>query len=119
MGFPFSYLCQIKMTAVPPPGCYPNGIRGLSGEIQTMMDNLLAAIKLYAAKKPGVDRITYNGRFLTQTGEPYATWTPRLLQAAYDYQSATMDPACYSHNPRYIMQLLYDGIKNLGGPPGE
>ena len=87
----------------------------LTGEIQTMMDNLLATIQLYAASTPGAEPITYNGRFLNQAGEPYTTWTPRLLQAAYNYQYVAMDPGGYSHNPKYIMQLLYDSIENLGG----
>jgi hypothetical protein len=92
-----------------------NITEGLTGEIQTMMDNLLATIKLYAASIPGADPITYNGRFLNQAGEAYTTWTPRLLQAAYNYQYAAMDPGGYSHNPKYIIQLLYDSIESMGG----
>jgi hypothetical protein len=26
-----------------------------------------------------------------------------------------MDPGGYSHNPKYIIQLLYDSIEDLGG----
>jgi hypothetical protein len=88
---------------------------GLTGEIQTMMDSLLATIKIYAASTPDSDPITYDGRFLDQAGEPYATWTPRLLQAAYNYQYVAMDPGGYSHHPQYILQLLYDSIEDLGG----
>lgn len=88
---------------------------GLTGEIQTMMDSLLATIRLYAATTPSADPITYDGRFLNEAGEPYATWTPRLLQAAYNYQYVDSDPGSYSHNPKYILQLLYDSIEDLGG----
>ena len=88
---------------------------GLTGEIQTMMDNLLATIQLYAAKTPDADPIGYDGRFLDQAGESYSTWTPRLLQAAYNYHYVAMDPGGYSHHPAYLIQLLYDSIEDLGG----
>jgi hypothetical protein len=28
---------------------------------------------------------------------------------------ASMDSGAFSHNPWYIMQLLYDSLQNLGG----
>jgi len=59
--------------------------------------------------------IVYDGGFLNQTGENYRTWTPDLLKAAYNYHYVIKDPGSYSHNPRYIMQLLYDSIDDLGG----
>jgi hypothetical protein len=88
---------------------------GLTGEIETMTDILLVTIELRTAATPEAEPITYNGRFLTEDGETYTTWTPRLLQAAYNYQYAAMDPGNYSHNPQYILQLLYDSIEDLGG----
>ncbi|MCP5116157.1 MAG: polyheme membrane-associated cytochrome C, partial [bacterium] len=45
----------------------------------------------------------------------YATWTPRLLQAAYNYQYATKDPGGYAHNGAYVLQLLYDSLADIGG----
>ena len=88
---------------------------GLSGEIETMQEKLLTMIRLYAATTEDVDLIEYRGLFVHENGEEYATWTPRLLQAAYNYEFVVKDPGSYSHNPKYIMQLLYDSIENLGG----
>jgi hypothetical protein len=45
----------------------------------------------------------------------FASWTPRLLRAAYNYQYAMKDPGAYAHNPTYILQVLYDSIENVGG----
>jgi hypothetical protein len=44
----------------------------------------------------------------------YASWTARLLRAAYNYQVASKDPGGYSHNAKYLIQLLYDSIEDLG-----
>ena len=80
-----------------------------------MMERLLVTIRLYAALSDDTDRIAYQGGFLNQAGEKYTTWTPDLLQAAYNYQYAAKDPGSYSHHPKYIMKLLYDSIDELGG----
>jgi hypothetical protein len=88
---------------------------GLLGEIETMQEKLLVAIRLYVVGTDGAENIEYNGRFVNEAGENYVTWTPRLLQAAYNYQYVDKDPGSYSHNPKYIMQLLYDSIDDLGG----
>lgn len=45
----------------------------------------------------------------------YQHWTPRLLRAAYNYQFVAVDPGAFSHNPVYVMQLLYDSLGDLGG----
>jgi len=42
-------------------------------------------------------------------------WTPNLLTAAYNYQYAQKDPGGYTHNAKYVIQLLYDSIEALGG----
>jgi len=44
----------------------------------------------------------------------YQSWTPRLLKAAYNYQFVAKDPGGYTHNPKYILQLLYDSLEDLG-----
>lgn len=88
---------------------------GLAGEIETMMDKLLITIRLYAALTEGAELINYDEKFLNQDGEEYTTWTPSLLQAAYNFHYTALDPGGYSHNPKYIMQLLYDSIDALGG----
>jgi hypothetical protein len=43
----------------------------------------------------------------------YQSWTPRLLQAAYNYQVAKKDPGGYVHNPAYLLQLLHDSLESL------
>ena len=45
----------------------------------------------------------------------YNAWTPRLLRAAYNYQYSVKDPGAFAHNPLYVMQFLYDSIKDVGG----
>lgn len=88
---------------------------GLAGEIDTVLEKLLITIQLYAALTDDTDRIIYEEDFLNQSGEKYTTWTPNLLQAAYNYHYAAKDPGSYSHNPDYILQLLFDSIDELGG----
>ena len=94
-----------------------NTDEGLADEINTMRERLLLAIKIYAARTEGVDNITYEDRnpyFFDEDGENYATWTPRLLRAAYNYQYTTKEPGGFAHNGRYHVQLLYDSLSDLG-----
>lgn len=90
---------------------------GLAGEIETMRERLLVAIRLYAATTEGLDDIAYEDRrpyFFNSAGEGYATWTPRLLRAAYNYHYATEGSGHYAHNGPYTIQLLYDSLDDLG-----
>ena len=43
----------------------------------------------------------------------YQSWTPRLLKAAYNYQLVAKEPAIFTHNPHYALQLLYDSLEDL------
>lgn len=43
----------------------------------------------------------------------YASWTPRLLKAAYNYQFVAKDGGGYVHNPAYLLQLLHDSLESL------
>ena len=47
--------------------------------------------------------------------EAFASWTPRLLKAAYNYQWFSKDPGAFAHNPKYVLQFLYDSLKDVGG----
>lgn len=101
---------------------------GVAGEIETMTEVLLAAIQTYAANTVGTS-IAYNAAsypywFTDANGngtadadetEGYATWTPRLLRAAYNYQYAQKDPGAFAHNGKYMAQVLYDSIEDVGG----
>ena len=46
-------------------------------------------------------------------GNEYLSFTPRLLRAAYNYHTARQDLGSFAHNPRYVMELLYDSIADL------
>ncbi len=91
---------------------------GILGEIETLRDLLLVAMNDYAAGIDGVDGVTYNANaypyFFNEADERYATWTPNLLRAAYNYQYALKDPGGFAHNPEYIIQTLYDSLEAMG-----
>ncbi len=103
---------------------------GIYKEIDTFRTDLYAAIQDYAEKKAGTpivyDPNSYPYFFVdaNKDGKPdtndkgpigYNAWTPRLLKAAYNYQYSIKDPGAFAHNPMYVMQFLYDSIKDLGG----
>ncbi len=90
---------------------------GMKGEVDTLASALYAQIQIYAAANGGA--IEYKPvaypYFFNAEGKSYATWTPRLLRAAFNYQYSQKDPGVYVHNPRYIIQILIDSIEDLGG----
>jgi hypothetical protein len=101
---------------------------GVAGELETMREALLAAIQAYAANTVGTP-IAYNAAaypywFVDANGngtvdadeaDGYATWTPRLLRAAYNYQYAVKDPGAFAHNAKYVAEVLYDSLQDIGG----
>ncbi len=102
---------------------------GVYTEIDGFRQALYAAIQAYATKNktPIVyDAASYPYYFvagadgkptLDADGNPvaYNAWTPRLLEAACNYQYSIKDPGAFAHNPQYVMQFLYDSTKDLGG----
>lgn len=103
---------------------------GIKGEIDTMVEKLYGAIVAYSKDVAGVP-IAYSSAshpyFFVDLNEDgtagadeavranmYTSWTPRLLQAAYNYQYARKDPGGYAHNGTYILQVLYDSMADLG-----
>ncbi len=100
---------------------------GMFYEIEGLQEALLAQITAYAkdtSKAPiGYDAHTYpyfyadaNGNGALDEGEgAYAGWTPRLLKAAYNYQVSIKDTGAFAHGNKYIVELLYDSIEDLGG----
>lgn len=103
---------------------------GLAGEIDTMREALYTAIQGYAKDTAGAD-LVYNSAsypyfFADANGngeadadeEGYSAWTPRLLQAAYNYQYSSKDPGTFAHNGLYIIQTLYDSLEDVGGDVG-
>jgi hypothetical protein len=104
---------------------------GIAGEIDTLVETLYAALQAYATDTAGAG-IVYESHshpyFFIDTngnGTPdedevnsdnrYATWTPRLLRGAYNYQYSSKDPGAFVHNGLYIVQVLQDSIEDLGG----
>ena len=100
---------------------------GAFGEVDTMRQALLAAIQNYAANTAGT-AIVYNSAaypywFADADGNGevngeeggFASWTPNLLRAAYNYQDSQKEPGAYAHNTSYILQILYDSIQAVGG----
>jgi hypothetical protein len=108
-----------------------NAEEPIRDEILTMEETLYAAIQVYAANTIGVPIVyeasTHPYWFIDTNAngvaDPeevngdnrYATWTPTLLRAAYNYQYTQKDPGDFAHNPDYIMQILYDSIEAVGG----
>ncbi len=103
---------------------------GIAAEIDTYRQALYVAIQNYAKNKAGTpivyDVNTYpyflvagpDGKpVLDAKGNPtgYNAWTPRLLEAAYNYQFSIKDVGAFAHNPMYVLQFLYDSTKDLGG----
>lgn len=101
-------------------------------EIAAYQDALYAAIQAYATNTVGTG-IVYdshshpywftdtNGDGVTDADEVngdnrFASWTPNLLRAAYNYQYSVKDPGVFAHNPDYILQVLYDSLESIGGP---
>jgi formate-dependent nitrite reductase cytochrome c552 subunit len=105
--------------------------KGISADIRANSDRLMAMISGYAAQvaqKP----IVYDGAhhpyfFADANGDGlvdqvdgeavvYDAWTPRLLEAAYNWKFVNADPGVHVHNAHYALELLYDSAEDLSGP---
>jgi hypothetical protein len=105
-----------------------NLLEGIYHEIDTLRDMLLAAIQSYASEVAG-QPICYgtgypywfydtngNGECDGDEGSygnQYKDYTPRLLKATFNYQFAKKDPGGYTHNAKFLIQLLHDSIGDL------
>ncbi len=104
---------------------------GVAGEIATMADALYVAMQDYANTHPEASPIVYdahtypyffvdtNGNGVpdpdeTNYGNRYNTWTPRLLRVAYIYQYVQKEPGGFAHNAKYLVQVLYDALEDMG-----
>jgi len=106
-----------------------NTDEGLKGEVDTYGEKLYAAIQAYAKDVAGTgivyDAAAYPYYFADKDGDGkadvddkgaaigYTAFTPRLLEAAYNYQYVNKDPGAYVHNAKYIMQAMFDSIADL------
>jgi hypothetical protein len=99
-----------------------NTSKGIHAEILALEELLFTSIQEYAQVISG-EPIAYINQFPyfihedAQQGQgansPYNAWTPRLVKAAYNYQFSRQDLGGYVHNPRYMLQLLYDSLLDL------
>jgi hypothetical protein len=102
----------------------------IRAEIETLDNDLYARIQAYAADVIGTPIakgtgypywfIDTNGNGEVDADEgvrdnAYPSWTPRLLRAVYNYQFIYADPGAFAHNPDYVLQVLYDSVKDIGG----
>ncbi len=104
---------------------------GIAGEIESMKEALYGALQEYAASTTGAGIIFDPGSYpywfidTNADGEAsadetvgdnaFASWTPNLLRAAYNYTWVEKDPGAFAHNPLYMMQVLYDSLQAVGG----
>lgn len=102
---------------------------GIAAELSGVQAALMKAIVAYGKEVAGLgivyDGATYpyflqdkdgDGKFDVDDKKAaiaYSKWTPRLLKAAYNYQVASKDPGAYAHNPKYVIQFMYDSIVDL------
>ncbi len=98
---------------------------GIYFELAGLQDTLMQAIQAYANDVTGkaivYDANAYPYFFLdanangaVDEGEgKFDAWTPRLLKAAYNYQTSLKDPGAFAHGGKYIIQLVYDSIEDL------
>lgn len=102
---------------------------GIAAPIAEMHARLGDAIQRYASEKAGVPVVyatsAYPYFFIDGDGDGavtegeaaypnrYQSWTPRLLKAAYNYQLVAKEPAIFTHNPHYALQLLFDSLESL------
>ena len=107
--------------------------KGIRSDIEANTVTLMELVRRYAdevAQTPMVyDGGMYpyffadanrDGRTDEADGKPvaYASWTPRLLRAAYNWKLVTADGGAFAHNPYYALELLYDSIADIAGPLG-
>lgn len=107
--------------------------QGIRADIANNAARLFGMVTRYGAEIAGTaivydgDRHPYffadatgDGVADTADGRPvaYASWTPRMLRAAYNWKLVTADAGAYAHNPHYALQLLHDSIADLSGPLG-
>jgi hypothetical protein len=102
---------------------------GLAVEIVGLQTQLYSAIQTYAKNFGGVGigftEVAYPHWFMDKNGNgridpeeissdnTYHAYTPRLLEAVYNYTYAVRDPGGAYHNGRYVLELLHDSLESL------
>jgi predicted CXXCH cytochrome family protein len=105
-----------------------NLTEGIYDELDGLRKKLLGGMATYGKEKG--TPICYNGDaypywFIDSNGDGacsadeakaangFASWTPRLVRAAYNYQLSVKDPGAFAHNAKYIMELLFDSATDI------
>ncbi len=107
-----------------------NVTEGIRTEYRSLRDVLYVEIQKYAKTTAGTG-ITYNPDvypywFVDANGDDkadevdgktvaYSTWTPRLLKAAFNFNFVRKNPGAAVHGGKYIIQVMYDSIEDIGG----
>ena len=90
---------------------------GIAGEIDTLATAIYASMQEYASDVLG-GSIVYDAHsypyWFDDTGARYGSWTARLLKAAFNYHYLQKDPGAFAHNGKYMIQVLYDTLADLG-----
>jgi hypothetical protein len=42
-------------------------------------------------------------------------WDSKSYRAAFNYNFSVKEPGAWAHNPKYMLQIMYDAIQDLGG----
>jgi len=107
-----------------------NMTEGIYYEIETLKEIMYESLRFYAREVIGkpiaYDGLTYPYFFNDKndngvvdsdeadTANGYGSFSPRLLRAAYNYQVSVKDPNSFAHNGKYMIELIYDSIEDLG-----
>ena len=102
---------------------------GVAREVANLQRELYAVIQQYAravggssiAFNPAAFPYWYadtngNGKIDPEElrpDNPYKAYTPRLVEATYNYTYSLREPGAAYHNGRYTLQLLYDSLESL------
>lgn len=104
---------------------------GLAEEIESLKQQLYAKMQWYAgvymdtpmAYTPDTSPYYFKDNNNNGMADPeeinpqnaFTIWTPRLLRAAYNYHAIASDAGAYAHNGDYVLQILFDAIRDMGG----
>jgi hypothetical protein len=96
---------------------------GLDVEIAGLEAKLYQVIQAYAQNvvgkqvcqttPPDNNLYNYSGTGACSTSKKYSYMTPRLLKAGFNLLFAQADFGGWAHNPRYVIEILYDSITDL------
>jgi hypothetical protein len=104
-------------------------------EVAVFAARLYAAIQAYCAAAADSGSPPSGASYTAYNGASYPYWfkdtnkngavdadettgmkfDSKSLRAAFNYQYYTKEPGAWAHNNKYIVQVLYDSIQDLGG----